>query len=124
MHTFKIIAVLTGLVIAGEAAALLIGMHLLVRPTSPWLTPKNNALAVIDVISGVILVALTLTGNAPGLFYATAALALITHSFRDWEYLSSIKNPFVFNLPLFIINNLKLVGALAAIALKIRQVGL
>jgi hypothetical protein len=114
----KIIAVSTGLVIVGEAAALLAGMHLFVRPASPWLTPKNNALAVIDIITGVIIVVLAIAGKSPGLFYAAAALALITHSFRDWEYLTSAGFPFAFNLPLFIVNNLKLAGVIAVVVFK------
>jgi hypothetical protein len=119
LSIFKIVAVLAGLVIAGEAAALLTGMHLFVRPTSPWLTPKNNALAVLDVITGAIIVALAITGKTPGLFYATAALTLLTHAFRDWEYLASAGSPFAFNLPLFVVNNLKLAGIIAAVVLKV-----
>jgi hypothetical protein len=116
---FKIIAVLTGLVIAGEAVALLAGMHLFVRPVSPWLTPKNNVLAVIDMITGIIIVALAITGKSPVLFYAAVVLALITHGFRDWEYLASAELPFIFNLPLFIVNNLKLAGVIAVAVLKV-----
>ena len=118
MSFFKIIAILAGLVITGEAAALLVGMHLFVRPISPWLIPKNNVLAAVDMITGTLIVVLAITGKSPSLFYVAAGVALITHTFRDWEYLASVKNPFVFNLPLFIVNNLKLIGVIAAMMLR------
>lgn len=124
LSIFKIIAVLTGLVIAGEAAALLVGMHLFVRPASHWLVPKNNALAALDIVTGAIIVVLAITGKSPNLFYTAAALALITHTFRDWEYLASAEIPFVFNLPLFIVNNLKLAGVIVAVVLKARMLAI
>ncbi len=115
MSLFKIVAVSTGLVIAGEAAALLTGMYLFVRPASPWLTPKNNVLAVVDIITGTILIILAITGKSPDLFYAIIVVALFTHAFRDWEYLASVEIPFVFNLPLFVVNNLKLAGVIVSV---------
>jgi hypothetical protein len=69
---FKITTLLTGIVVAGEALALLVG------------------------------------------------LALLTHGYRDWEYVARASNPFCANAPLFVVNNLKLAGLLAAAILGAR----
>lgn len=50
------ISLILGLVVTGEALALLVGMNLLSPSVSAWSTLKNNGLALIDVITGVVLI--------------------------------------------------------------------
>jgi hypothetical protein len=44
------------------------------------------------------------------LFYLVSVLALITHGYRDWQYFIDIEHKFCFNPPLFIVNNVKVIG--------------
>ena len=47
-----------GLLVAGEALALLIGMNALSSENNAWTTTLNNTLAGIDVFTGVLLLLL------------------------------------------------------------------
>jgi hypothetical protein len=47
-------------------------------------------------------------------------LALLTHDYREWEHLARAGNPFCANAPLFVVNNLKLVGLLTTVILGAR----
>jgi hypothetical protein len=40
------------------------------------------------------------------------AAALLAHGYREWEYLAKARNPFLMDMPLFLVNNLKLLGLL------------
>ena len=84
MSAAKLVILLTGLVIAGEALALQVGMHFLSERNNPWISFKN---------------------------------ALLVHVYRDWEYLAHSANQFCLNLPLFVVNNVKLAGLLSIILL-------
>ena len=113
---FKITTLLTGLVIAGEALALLVGMHVLSEGDNAWISAKNNLFLVLDIVAGLGLVYLALAQQGaawPYAFYFLAGLALLTHGYREWEVLAGAGNPFCANGPLFIVNTLKLVGLVA-----------
>jgi hypothetical protein len=117
---FKIVTLMTGLAIAGEALALLVGMHFLSEGHNPWISFKNDLLLVLDIVAGLGLVYLALAHRGPGWSYALyslAGLALLTHGYREWEYLAGGGNPFCANAPLFIVNTLKLVGLVAVLVL-------
>ena len=116
---FKMTALLTGMVVAGEALALLVGMHLLSKGDNSWISAKNDLFLALDIVAGLGLVYLALAhrGSAwPYALYSLVGLALLTHGYREWEYLARAGNPFCANAPLFVLNNLKLVG-LAAVAI-------
>jgi hypothetical protein len=110
----KVVSILIGALIAGEALALMIGMHVLNTDPHPWISLKNDALAISDIIIGLGLIGIGLmAGSASAIpFYSLSALAVLTHLYRGGEYLVGIRSAFCFNAPLFIVNNVKLVGAL------------
>jgi hypothetical protein len=115
----------TGLVVAGEALALLVGMHLLSKGANAWLSVKNDLFLALDMVAGLDLVYLALAQRGDAWPYAlssVAALALLTHGYREWEYLAQAANPFCANAPLFVVNNLKLAGLVAVVILSARLV--
>jgi len=120
---FKIATVLAGLVVAGEALALLAGMRLLSEGDNPWVSVKNDLFLALDMVTGLGLVYLALAHRGaawPYAFSVLAGLALLAHGYREWEYLARASNPFCANGPLFAVNNLKLAGLLASVLLGAR----
>jgi hypothetical protein len=67
---FRIASLLTGLTMAGEALALLVGMHILSAVDNPWISVKNDLFLALDIVAG---------------------LGLLYHA---WEYLARASNPF------------------------------
>ena len=122
MNATKIITLLTGLVIVGEALALLIGMHFLSGRDNPWVSFKNDLLLALDIFTGSALVFLSLRNGVPGnpIFWIMSGLTLLTHAYRDWEYLVQAANQFCLNLPLFLVNNFKLAGVITIFLLASR----
>ena len=109
-----------GAVVAGEALALLIGMNL--TDQSEWAKIKNNGLALIDLVTGAALVYLSFTrGDLGGfpMFYVLLAVILISHGYREWEYVVNQPNKFCANVPLFVVNSVKLVGAVGVLVLSL-----
>jgi hypothetical protein len=109
----KIITAVTGLLMVGEAIALLVGTLQSVGDAGGWLTLKNGLLLQVDIITGIglILVALLVKDfpRSP-IFYTVALIAVLTHVFRDWEYFNGGQNVFLENMVLFVFNNIKLAG--------------
>jgi hypothetical protein len=117
---FKIATLLTGLVIAGEAFALLVGMRFLSEGHNPWISFKNDLFLVLDIVAGLGLVYVALAHRGSGwpyALYSLVGLALLTHGYREWEYLAGSSNAFCANVPLFIVNTVKLVGLVAVLVL-------
>jgi hypothetical protein len=111
----RILTVLTGLVVAGEALALVAGMHVLSPGDTPWVSLKNDLFLGFDVVAGMGLVILAASRGgspAPGLFYALLFTASITHGYQEWEVLARVGHAFCANAPLFAVNTLKLAGLL------------
>jgi hypothetical protein len=54
-------------------------------------------------------------------FYAVFALLLLTHVYREWEYLVGAPGAFCANLPLFVFNTIRLLGLVAAVVLSVLQ---
>lgn len=104
------LSLLLGMVVTGEALALLVGMNLPSPGLYAWSTFKNNGLALVDVITGIIIAYFSWRkGIMDNSIYLSAILLiLVLHSYRIWEYFYHPYNPFCVNLPLFIINNVKL----------------
>jgi hypothetical protein len=120
---FKIITLLTGMVIAGEALALLVGMHLLSEGDNAWISVKNNLFLALDLLAGLGMIYLSLARHGavwPYALFLLAGFAVLTHGYRDWEYLAGVTNPFCANIPLFVVNNLKIAGLLATTILGAR----
>jgi hypothetical protein len=101
--------IIAGIMIAGEATALYIGMQS--DPT--WLCTKNNILLITDLITGSGLIYLAVTrdnlADSRG-FYFLSTIALVAHGYREWEYIHGADQQFCFNIPLFIVNNIKIIG--------------
>jgi hypothetical protein len=110
-ESMTIIGIVTGLVIAGEALALFVGMVILSPDAAAWVSPKNNALLLLDVLTGIAIIWLVLGGQAgtgwPGI---PVLVGLATHVYREWEVRSGAPHPFCFNTPLRILNAVKLAG--------------
>ena len=114
----RIITGLTGAVIAIESLALFVGLRILSPEQTPWAGPKNDAFVLLDVIVGGGLIYLEMTsreGPFPPVFFVLVAVSLLAHGYREWEYLAGVDDRFTFNLPLFLFNNIRLVGLLASI---------
>lgn len=115
MNALQVVTILVGLVVAGEAAALAIGMHIIKKSESPWISLKNDLLLAFDVVVGLVLILLAIDAEnfpQPLWFPLFVAIGLITHIFRIWEYLAGRNSTFCGNRPLFIINNIKFIGLL------------
>jgi len=121
----KTVAILTGLVVAGEALALTLGMRILGRRDSPWICRKNDLLLEIDLFTGLGLIILTAISAHPDAaipFYVLVILSIITHSYRELEFLTRAESAFCANKPLFVVNNLKLIGLLILAADAIAKI--
>ncbi len=109
-----------GAIVAGEALALLIGMNL--TGQSEWAKIKNNGLALVDLFTGAALVYLLFTqGDLDGfpMFYALLSVIMISHGYREWEYVADQPVKFCANAPLFVMNSVKLVGSVGVLALSL-----
>jgi hypothetical protein len=112
---FKVVTLVTGLFIAGEALALLVGMHFSSEGDKTWITFKNDLFLVLDIVVGLGLVYLALAHRGAAWPYALYILAGLA---REWEYLAGADNAFCANTPLFVVNNLKLFGLVASLFLS------
>jgi hypothetical protein len=113
----RINTLLISSITAGESLILL---GVLNYKQSIWATPKNNILGFSDILIGSTLGYMALYepdlgGNT--LFYTLAAASTLTHSYRNYEIFADTENPFCFNTPLVIFNNIKLAGTLSSIGL-------
>ena len=81
----------------------------------------NELLKMTTLLTGLVIAgeALAQRGAAWPHAFFLVALALLTHGYREWEYLARASNPFCANAPLFVVNNLKLAGLLAAAVLGV-----
>lgn len=119
---FRIVGGVTGALVAGEALALLVGMYVLSPRPNAWLTGLNAFWIGFDLVCGVGLVRLALVGG--GGWAGALMLALVVlgaHVYRDWEYFApAVSERFLANLPLFVMNNVKLLGLVAMSSLILR----
>jgi hypothetical protein len=102
----RALAILTGLLIAGEALVLAVGMHVLSPGGNPWISLKNDLFLALDVLTGLglVVVAATTRRVAPsGILYALVLISAIAHGYREWEYLVGASNAFCANAPLFVV---------------------
>jgi len=107
-----IIQLAAGLLIAGESLVIYVAMHL---RNSPWIIPVNTAYVVIDVIVGLILLA-----SGYDLIPAQDMILIISaliHVYRDYEVYQGLETRYVFNMPLLLVLNIRLL-ALAYIILN------
>jgi hypothetical protein len=114
---------LTGAIIALESLALFVGTHLVSRSTE-WAVPKNTVFILLDVVGGAGLIWIALKSRSdpfPPVFYFLGTVLILTHAYREWEYLVGTERAFCANLPLFVFNNIRLLGLGAATFLALVQ---
>lgn len=115
MDALRVITLLVGAIVTGEATALAIGMHLVKKSKSPWISLKNDLLMALDVVVGLALIFIAFDGGAliqPIWFSIFVLIGLLTHIYRIWENLAGREIPFCGNRSLFILNNIKFIGLL------------
>jgi hypothetical protein len=115
MDALQVVTILVGVIVTGEATALAIGMHLIKKSDSPWVSLKNDLLLALDVVVGLALILIAFDGGTliqPIWFSIFITIGLLTHIFRIWEYLGGRQTPFCGNRSLFIFNNIKFIGLL------------
>lgn len=115
MSALQVVTLIVGIIVAGEATALAIGIHIVKKSDSPWVSLKNDLLLALDVVVGLVLILMVFGSEKfppPVWFPIFVSIGLITHIFRIWEYLSDRTSSFCGNRSLFILNNLKFVGLL------------
>jgi hypothetical protein len=105
--------ILLGILLVGEAAALFIGMRVLSRNSNPWNSHKNSLLLFLDFLCGTILLVSLILRLPEVIFWIIFILVEVSHAFREYEFLSLREQPFCSNLPLFIVNNVKIVLSLS-----------
>ena len=105
--------ILLGILLVGEAAALLVGTRILGKSRSPWISYKNSLFLLLDIISGTMVLLSLLFKFPEIIFWIIFSLVVLSHAFREYEYLSLQKQLFCSNLPLFIVNNVKMVLSLS-----------
>jgi hypothetical protein len=110
---FRSVAGLTGAIVAVESLALLLGTHLIAY-RAEWAVPKNSALIAADVLGGAWLVYEGARGAVSGAFYVVAVTLLLTHAYREWEYLAGMAGAFCANRTFFAFDTVRMLG-LAAI---------
>lgn len=112
----------TALVVLGEALALGLGMDLIAGGDNPWVTDSNLILLLTDVGLGGLITYFAVASRETDKFAILAATGLmITHGYRAVEYFLGTANPFCANIWLFLLNDLKLIAAVAIIVLIFRN---
>ena len=101
--------ILPGILLIGEAAALLVGTRILGKSSKPWILSKNYLLLFLDIFCGTMLILSESLKFPEIIFWIIFIVVLLSHAFREYEYCSLQKSPFCSNLPLFMINNIKMV---------------
>jgi hypothetical protein len=98
-----------GSMVAVESGLLLIGMNIPKR--SDWSTFANNSMAITDVLMGSALVYYGFSGedySKNAIYYGIASLLLISHIYRDADYLNGKEHAFCANKALFAFNNIRM----------------
>jgi len=110
-------ALLTGLIITGEALTLLVRMRWCGDKNNPWISRKNDLLAGIDIPAGAALIGLAWREKTTSrAFRALAAGVLVTHGYRELEYVAHADHKFLATRPLFVVNNVKIAGLLLSLS--------
>ncbi|MBY9007494.1 MAG: hypothetical protein KGD63_12120 [Candidatus Lokiarchaeota archaeon] len=112
--------IIFSLIVIGEASALIIGMNISSQEGYNWLTLKNYVIIILDIVLGIIIFFLILNNKGINNYlYIIFFLIIIvvTHLYRDFEFFYDINDKFCFNMPLFLVNNLKLILSIGCISL-------
>ena len=114
----RVAEIVTSLVVVGEATALGVGAGLLREATTAWATTSNLIFLLSDVALGVVLIYCAVSSNEVSVAVPAVGAALaITHVYRAVEFFMDVEYPFCANVGLFLLNDLKVVGALVIVVL-------
>lgn len=108
------------LLTAGEAIILFVVLYVL-KHEKKWFSVRNTNFILLDIITGGGLIYILLSDyplNAI-ISYELIAAGIITHLLRVIEYIQKKRNKFCFNIHLFIINDIKLLGFIVLLILII-----
>ncbi|MBN2011430.1 hypothetical protein JW960_19010 [candidate division KSB1 bacterium] len=106
----KVTTICTMLLVCGEALALFIGVGLIKR-NRQWLGFLNGFWLVTDAFGGIVIIYVIVTTlTYSWLFWTALIFLLLSHVYREYEYFTDNSQKFCANLPLFIMNNVKLTG--------------
>lgn len=112
------VLLLTGLLIFGEALALLIGTGFIIKPRPVWLNTKNFAFLLDDLFFGILLILLAAqVFTQTWIFWVVVISTFLSHALRDAEFVANFPNKFCANAGLFLLNNVKLAGLLLIVVL-------
>ena len=117
MGVIRSIACVVGLTLVGETTALSLSARYSLVSQQGWNCPSHIAMLVTDMILGLCLLGFYFfTGwfsrTALTLLLFCCIIALMTHIYRDIQYVRSSSPCFCFNKSLFFVNNAKLAGIL------------
>lgn len=107
-HLFSLV----GLVLFGEALALVIGVLWVKKGNSSWNTSRNRRYLISDLAAGLILMLHYFLEYQVWFMYVIGVflvISIVSHFSRTIEYLFKIHHKFCANKALFHVNNLKLV---------------
>ena len=105
--------ILLEILLVGEAAALFVGTRILGESSKQWISSKNTLLLFLDTFCGMTLILSESLKFPEIIFWIIFMVVVLSHTFREYEYLSLQKQPFCSNLPLFMVNNVKMVLSLS-----------
>lgn len=111
--------ILLAMLLIGEALTLWAGMHGFSRGGDGWSSPKNNALLLLDAICGLYLLLGLIIKLPEVIFWFVFAVIVTSHALREYEYLSLKPHSFCSNLPLFMMNNIKLVLSMSTAVIRL-----
>ncbi|MBU1099734.1 MAG: hypothetical protein KKA84_04945 [Bacteroidetes bacterium] len=113
MKTIEIFQLLLAIVIIVEATALTIGMAI-IKKNKKWLTVRNIIILIVDLITGGILLWISINSlsNYSSVLTEIYIAIIASHIYRLAEDFLPREVKFCFNKPLVIINYIKLFAAL------------
>jgi len=113
LKTIEIFQLLLAIVIIVEATALTIGMAI-IKKNKKWLTVRNIIILIVDLITGGILLWISINSlsNYSSVLTEIYIAIIASHIYRLAEDFLPREVKFCFNKPLVIINYIKLFAAL------------
>lgn len=112
MDIIDYVYMVVGILVAGEALALYVGLFIIGKARSVWITPKNTRYLIADGLTGIVILP-GIIWNGTLWFAVLSAVfilpSLVFHFQRTFDYLMKRKLAFCANQGLFVVNNLKLV---------------
>lgn len=115
--------ILLAMLLIGEALALWAGRRWFSSGGNGWSSPKNDALLLLDAVCGLLLLLGWAFKLPEAIFWAVFAAVVASHALREYEYLALKPHPFCSNLPLFMMNNIKLVLSMSTAVIRLTLTG-